>query len=137
VTGSLDRPTYEGEISRLKTRVDALERQLRKFATHGPPELTFIFSGTLAARTSPKKRSPYRRFYRTCIIDLVTAGSTATTIRFTKNGGVASDDLIVPAGEEMWEFRVALGVSEKVDAVRCQIVTPGVGSIGLTADLWQ
>lgn len=133
----LMRPTFEGEVSSLKARVDALERKLRKGGVALLPELTFVFPGALITTTSPKKRAPEERRYRAVTIDLVTAGTTATTLRLLKNGVAAGADIVLAAGVTYTELSLVVLVAPRTDTLQVQVVTPGTGAQSLTFDLWR
>lgn len=138
MTEHLVRPSYASEISSNKRRLDALERELRRLQKGlRPPELTFIFSGGLLPTTSPKKRSPVPRRYRTVLFDLTREGTTNTVVRLLKNGAALGSDYTIPAGVTFMEARLSVTVQARNDYLQARIVTPGAAALDLTVDLWQ
>lgn len=138
MTEHLVRPTYASEISHNKRRLDALERQIKRLEKQmRPSELTFVFPGPLLTTTSPKKRSPESRRYRSVVFDLVTAGTTDTVVRLLKNGSALGSDYTIPASVLFMEARLSVSIQPRNDYLQARIVTPGTSAQSLTIDLWR
>lgn len=134
----LKRPTEFGEISALKQRVDALERQMRRAASAaGQTELTFTLPGAIYAAMSPIKRVPVARKFRVAVIDLDVAGTSATTFELLKNGTRVGTLFTIPASTTYMEVTVSLNMAARTDALQANLLTAGAGAEGLTIDLWR
>lgn len=134
----LKRPNEFGQISELKQRVDALERQMRRAAKDvGQAELTFTFPGAIYVAISPIKRVPTARKYRLAVIDLDVPGSSSSVLRIVKNDTQVGTDITVPANTGYMEVTVSLNLTARTDALQVNLVTAGAGAEGLTVDLWR
>jgi hypothetical protein len=138
VTESLQPGGWGSAISALKQRLDKVERKLRASGSFGQPEVTFVLGGPLYAIRFPNKRVPEDRVYYQLAIDLLTAGSTSTTVRVLKNGATHST-IVIAAGvtQGLYDLPNHLQLIGRSDTVSFQIVTAGTGADSITADLWR
>lgn len=138
MTESLQPQTWGSALSAVKGRLDKVERKIREFGSFGQPELTWILAGPIYTITMPKKRVPEDRRYHYLVVDLTTAGSTATVLRLMKNGSTVEDfTLAASSTYRKFDLADALVVVPGTDYVQLRIVTAGTGAVDLTADLWR
>lgn len=124
-------PDLSGELSDLKKRIDALERQLRPLASVFKPDITFSYAGALAAASSPPWVSRESRRLIEVVAALNTAGSTDTTIHILKNGSEALS-VTIPATVLKVQVPCNIFLGADQDILSDEIVTAGTSAADLT-----
>lgn len=124
-------PRIDSELSKMKKRIDALERRLNDLASIYRPEIVFSFSGPLTPGESPT----WTRREAGRLIEvharLRVAGTTDTVIEIHKNGEEVLT-VTVPAGQAMVRVPTSIFFAADMDVLHDVLTTAGTGAIDLT-----
>lgn len=133
MSSTLTRPDWAAAIKDLARRVGMLERRTTPAtAVNVVTEISFSYSGTLAASTSPPTRLRQSGTLTTVAITLGTAGSTATTLTVERNGSTIAT-LTVPSATTIYDADVGVRFDADTDILALAITTAGTGAADMTA----
>lgn len=107
-----------------------VERDPSRRKTPTTDATPFDHPGPLTESTSNVLRPSGDWLFVRWIADLVTPGSTSTSVSILVNGSAVSS-FVIPPGERSWEHTTGIWTT-RVDRVQVQITTAGTGAEGLT-----
>lgn len=129
MTSSLQQPTTDRELERLKIRVTALEKALGRLVELYRPEELFDFPGPIYASESDRYRPSSTTTIADVLMTLLEAGTTDTVVEMLKNGS-SVDSFTIPANTRSLLIAVSQTYTNG-DELSFAVETAGNGARGL------
>ena len=131
MTTSNQPPNLANELSKLKHRLDILERRLNKPTGQFKPEIVFSQDGAVTASGSPAYEFGVAERAYVLVARLVTPGSTDTTVDLLKNGTSVAT-VTVQADQYRGSEPISTSWAPDSDEFRYEVTSAGSGAQQLT-----
>lgn len=119
------------ELSDMKRRIDALERQLRPITSAFKPDIVFSHDGALTVSESPTYVTREARRVIEVVARLRIAGTSETVLSIRKNG-VEALSVTIPATQLSVNVPCNIFLAADQDVLHDEIVTAGTDAEALT-----
>lgn len=124
-------PDFSRIVSRILTRVDALERRLNDAIRNLPPlEVIFTLDGELTVDESEAWPPPVACRLFQVVATLREAGSTATVATLEQNGATIAT-ITFPAGVTVFQSSPSALLAANQDLLVCRVTTAGTDATKL------